>query len=231
VGIDDSERNGEDTVGKGRSGRSPVKLLAAVVVAAALVLAVLGPAAARQPGETGLKLQLLPGLPTITIGEKSLYPEDDPWQDWLADEATCPRGEDAQAPPDVQVQVLYCLLNFAREQQGLMPLAPSSLLGTTASTKARDIVLCHEFSHEACGKPAFQVADDVGYHGSIGENLYVAEGRLTAPRYALDTWLNSPPHRENLFQPEWRTTGIAMLGGANFDDIEDGIVWVNHFGP
>ncbi len=230
MGIDNSERGGEEA-GAARSGRSHVKLLAGLVVAVALILAVLGPAAAREPGETGLKLELLPGLPTITIGEKSLYPEDDPWEGWLADEATCPRGEDAQAPPDVQVQVLYCLLNYAREQQGVGPVAPSSLLATTASAKARDIVLCHDFRHEACGKPAFQVADDVGYHGSIGENLYVAEGRLTAPRYALDTWLNSPPHRENLLQPEWRTTGIALLGGANFDDIEDGVVWVNHFGP
>ena len=27
--------------------------------------------------------------------------------------------------------------------------------------------------------------------------------------------VNSPGHRQNLFRPEWRTIGIALLGGAN----------------
>jgi hypothetical protein len=230
VGIDSPERSGEEARAA-RTGRSHIKLLAGVVVAAALVLAVLGPAAAREPGDSGLRLELLPGLPALTIGERSLYPENDPWAEWLADEATCPGGEDAHVAPDVQALVLLCLVNYARDQQGLSRLAFSSLLSSTAAAKARDIVLCHEFSHEACGKPAFQVADDFGYTGSIGENLYVAEGPLTAPRYAVDTWLNSRSHRENLFQPGWRTIGISRLTGANFDDIQDGVVWVNHFGP
>jgi uncharacterized protein YkwD len=230
VGIESLDGSGEEPR-RAQRGTSQRRLVIGLIVALAFLLAVLRPAAARERGETGLRLELLPGLPAITIGETSLYPENDPWRDLLADEATCPHGEDASATPEVQVQVLLCLLNYARDQQGLGPLTPSSLLGTTASAKAYDIVLCRDFSHEACGKPAFQVADDVGYHGSIGENLYVAEGALTAPRYAVDTWLNSPPHRENLFEPGWRTIGIAMLGGANFDDIEDGVVWVNHFGP
>ena len=125
---------------------------------------------------------------------------------------------------------LLCLVNFARTHDGLEPVAFSNVLSTTAAAKAQDIVLCRDFSHEACGKPTFQAADDIGYRGSLGENLYVAEGALVAPRLALDTWLNSPPHRENLLQPVWRTIGIALLPGANLDDIDDGVVWVNHFG-
>lgn len=229
MGIESFDRSGEEP--RRERGTSQRRLVIGLVVSVVLLLAVLRPAAAREPGQTGLRLELLPGLPSITLGEKSLYPEDDPWADWLADEAACPHGEDAAAPAAVQAQVVLCLVNYARDQQGLERLVPSSLLSMTAAAKARDIVLCGDFSHEACGKPAFQVADDAGYHGSIGENLYVAEGALTAPRYAMDTWLNSPPHRENLFQPAWRTLGISRLEGANFDDIEDGVVWVNHFGP
>jgi uncharacterized protein YkwD len=125
---------------------------------------------------------------------------------------------------------MLCLLNYAREHQGLSPVGLSSVLSVTAGSKARDIVLCRDFSHEACGKPPFQAADDVGYRGPLGENLYVGEGALMAPRLAVDSWLNSKGHRENLFQPRWQAVGISRLAGANLDDIEDGVVWVNHFG-
>lgn len=229
--IDGREESARTTARSRRDRSTEKRLVVVIVIAAVLVLGVLRPAAARERGETGLRLELVPGLPGITIGEKSLYPENDPWGDWLADESTCPHGEDAGASTAVQLQVLLCLLNYARAREGLQQLVPSGLLATTAAAKARDIVLCRDFRHEACGKPPFQVADEVGYHGSIGENLYVAEGALTAPRYAVDTWLNSPPHRENLFEIDWQTIGISRLAGANFDDISDGVVWVNHFGP
>lgn len=231
MGIDTPEPSGEGVSGSRRGRATERRLIVLLIVATVLVLAVLRPAAAREPGETGLRLELFPGLPGITLGEKSLYPENDPWSEWLADESTCPHGEDSDAAAAVQVQVLLCLVNYARAREGLQPVVPSSLLSVTAAAKSRDIVLCRDFRHEACGKRPFQVADDLGYHGSIGENLYVAEGALTAPRYAVDTWLNSPPHRENLFELDWRTIGISRLAGANFDNIEDGVVWVNHFGP
>ncbi len=210
-------------------------MIIGLLIGIALVLTLTRPLADRMVlGEgptTGLRLELYPGSPGITIGEKSLYPENDAWSAWLADESTCPGGESTAVAPDVQVQVLLCLVNYARDHHGLQPVALSPLLNATAAAKARDIVLCRDFRHEACGKPPFQVADDLGYRGSIGENLYVAEGALEAPRLALDTWLNSEGHRENLLQPDWRTVGIALLPGANLDDIDDGVVWVNHFGP
>jgi len=231
VGVDSREPSGEGISGSRRARATERRLVIGLVVATVLVLAVLRPAAAREPGESGLRLELFPGLPGITLGKKSLYPENDQWSEWLADESTCPHGEDSNASEAVQLQVLLCLVNYARAREGLQAVVPSGLLSATAAAKARDIVLCADFRHEACGRPAFQVADDLGYHGSIGENLYVAEAALTAPRYAVDTWLNSPPHRENLFELDWRTIGISRLAGANFDNIDDGVVWVNHFGP
>jgi uncharacterized protein YkwD len=230
VGIEDRDWYRDDR-GERKSRASLLRVCIGMLIGIALVLSLSRPAVDRERGATGLRLELFPGSPGITLGEQRLYPENDPWRDWLADESTCPRGEDVLAATEVQVQVLLCLVNYARGHEGLQPVAVSSLLNATAAAKARDIVLCHDFSHEACGKPAFQVADDLGYHGSIGENLYVAEGALMAPRPAVDTWLNSKDHRENMFQPEWRTIGISLVGGANLDDIQDGVVWVNHFGP
>lgn len=211
------------------------RLIIGLLIGIALVLTLTRPLADRlvlgEGPSTGLRLELYPGSPGITLGETSLYPENDRWSAWLADEETCPGGEETVAPASDQVQVLLCLVNYAREYQGVQPVALSPLLNATAASKARDIVLCRDFSHEACGKQPFQVADDLGYRGSIGENLYVAEGALMAPRLAVDTWLNSQGHRENMLQPDWSTIGISLLPGANLDDIDDGVVWVNHFAP
>jgi uncharacterized protein YkwD len=58
----------------------------------------------------------------------------------------------------------------------------------------------------------------------------MAESPLTVPRVALDRWLDSPGHRQNLFRPEWQTIGIALPGGANVERVRDGVLWVNEFG-
>jgi uncharacterized protein YkwD len=58
----------------------------------------------------------------------------------------------------------------------------------------------------------------------------MAEGPLTVPRLALDRWLDSPGHRQNLFRPQWQTIAIALLGGANVERVRDGVLWVNEFG-
>jgi Cysteine-rich secretory protein family len=230
VGIEDRDWYREESRRAQADRGTNLRVVIGVLVGVVLVLAVSRPAFDRERGATGLRLELFPGSPGITLGERSLYPAHDPWRTWLAGEDACPRGEDVTAPAGVQVQVMLCLLNYARDYQGLAPVGLSSVLSSTAGSKARDIVLCHDFSHEACGKPAFQAADSIGYQGALGENLYVGEGALVAPRLAVDSWLNSKDHRENLFQPGWQVVGISRLEGANVEDIEDGVVWVNHFG-
>ncbi|MFN8224247.1 MAG: CAP domain-containing protein [Gaiellales bacterium] len=173
---------------------------------------------------------LFPGSLKITLARESLYPPNDPWQPWLASESTCPRGEDAKAPPRIQAQVMVCLMNYARVRQGLKPLAVTTVLSSAAAAKAQDIDRCNVFEHAACGRSPDAVARERGYRGAFGENLLIAEGPLTAPRVAMDGWLNSPGHRENLFRPEWTTAGIALLPGTNVGRFDDATVWVMHFG-
>jgi hypothetical protein len=181
-------------------------------------------------GEHTLRIDIDAGLSTPNAGTDSLYAPHDPWQAWLAPEADCPRGEDAAAPERIQVQTVLCLVNFARAREGLRPLQPSPLLAAAAATKAADIVRCGQFAHEACGSPADRAARELGYSGNLGENLFVAERPLDVPRVAVDRWLNSPGHRENLLRPEWRTIGIARLAEADVEAMRDAVVWVNQFG-
>jgi uncharacterized protein YkwD len=222
------------------------------IVVAILVGAALSPPVSERLGYTlpfgldkvihrgesgGTRIGLFPGAPSVAIRTTRLYPRDDPWKAWLADEQTCPGGENRAASPADQLQTMLCLINFARTKQGLQPLSVQPLLNQSAEAKAADIARCHDFAHEACGKDPRQVANDLGYTtGSFGENIYIAEGPMVAPRVALDRWLNSPGHRENLFRPYWKTTGIARqtnttarsrrTGGT----VDNGVLWVNQFG-
>ena len=167
---------------------------------------------------------------TYRVARRPLYPPNDPWRPWLADEATCPGGEDARAASARQVKTLLCLVNFARRRDGLRRVSLSPMLSTAAVMKAQDIDRCGKFEHAACGKAADQTARDVGYRGSWGENLYIAEGRFVVPRVAVDRWLNSRGHRRNLFDAAWRTIGIARRPDVDVERVRGGVLWVNAFG-
>jgi len=71
---------------------------------------------------------------------------------------------------------------------------------------------------------------EAGYVGGWGENLEIADGRFGAPRVALDGWLNSPGHRENLFRPEWRVHSVYVVKLTDFPGFHDPTLWVSEFG-
>src|SRR5690349_2489597 len=200
--------------------RGPVDVVAAV--AAVAVLAV------------GWKFQLGRYVPLAgavrPVRHEALYKPNDPWAAWLAPESVCPGGEQADAAPQDQLETMLCLINYARQRQGLGTVGTTTQLNVASAAKATDIARCGRFEHAACGKAPVQDAEDAGYQGAWGENLYIAEGAGTAPRVAMDGWLNSPHHRENLFRPDWRTAGLAVMPGANVGEFRDATVWVNEFG-
>ena len=177
-----------------------------------------------------IKFSILPGLPPLTIRKGSPYPANDSWKNYLASERTCPGGERTDLPLAEQANIMTCLINYARQQRGLSTLSPASLLNETALKKAGKIVRCNEFAHAACGEDPAADVRAFNYYGSWGENLYLGEGRMGAPRVALDGWLNSPEHRENLFRSNWRFEGIAVITAAHIGEYSDATVWVNQFG-
>jgi|GEM_PF-869567 len=176
-----------------------------------------------------VKFTIVPGLPALTIRKGDLYPENDPWKSYLADEQTCPGGERTDLPLDEQANIMVCLVNYARQRRGLSTLATYPLLNDTSLLKAGKILRCNDFAHNACGEAPDADTRAAGYYGAWGENLYVGEERLGAARVALDGWLNSPGHRDNLFQPEWRSEGIAVIRAGHFGKYSNATLWVNEF--
>jgi uncharacterized protein YkwD len=189
-----------------------------------------GPDDATTSGPPAFAGAALSGTPASGRGRSSLYPPKDPWKRYLAGERACPGGERTDLSAAREAQVMTCLIDWARRRAGLAPLPRVPLLTSTARQKANEIVRCRNFAHDACsGDPASDVRA-AGYQGSFGENLYIAAGRFGAPRVALDGWLNSPGHRENLFRAEWKTQGIALVKLPVFGQYRNMSLWVSHFG-
>jgi hypothetical protein len=211
--------------------RPIVWLVGALVLAAALfaasppghrLLHLPGP---RLPGEQGVA-----GAPALTLRQAPLYPPGDQWRSYLADERTCPGGERTDLSAQQQVEVMLCLIDWARGEAGLPEPMPTALLTSTALQKGQEIVRCQNFAHAACGGDPAEDVRRADYHGSWGENLYIADGRFGAPRVALDAWLNSPEHRKNLFRAEWRTQGLVLLKISRFGPYHGAELWISQFG-
>jgi len=61
-------------------------------------------------------------------------------------------------------------------------------------------------------------------------------GRVVAQVYSVDdafnAWLNSPGHRDNILDPDYRDLGLGLAVGAGYDAAPGGyrVVWVQSFG-
>ena len=167
--------------------------------------------------------------PSFQVG--SPYSIHDKWGTFLPDPKACPDSTKTSVAPSAAEGAMICVLNYARERDGLPALPVSPLLTQSAELKALDIIRCQDFSHTACGKDARAVADEVGYpQVSWGENIYAGPGLYGAARVAGDQWLNSDHHRENLFTGEWTEQGVALVVAKEFKGQRNVFVWVSEFG-
>jgi len=104
------------------------------------------------------------------------------------------------------------LLNQERKSLGLQSLKENTTLDNAAVLKAQDILEKDYFSHQSPDGVApwywFKIA---GYNYKIaGENLAI--GFLDS-RELNRAWLDSPSHRANLLNSNYKDVGIAILKG------------------
>jgi uncharacterized protein YkwD len=234
VGVAERDWYREEPPGTQRSRRKwhAVGLLVFFVLALALLSQALRQGAPADPEHAvhrDLSFGFAPGL-TVRIKRAPLYAPNDPWKSYLADEQTCPHAEDLSAPLHEQALTMICLINHARRGRGLTELAVLPQLSEAARLKGEEIGRCKVFAHAPCGGDARDVAIQAGFGGRWGENIYIAEGRYGAPRPALDGWLNSPGHRENLFSPLWNVQSVYVVKLDVFPGFKTPMLWVSEFG-
>lgn len=113
---------------------------------------------------------------------------------------------------DISSSNLVQMLNQERESLGLNSLAENDQLEKAAFLKAQDMLQKDYFSHQSPeGKsPWYWIkATDYNYQYA-GENLAI--GFLDSQE-VYQEWKNSPSHNANLFNPNYKEIGIAVLKG------------------
>ena len=116
-------------------------------------------------------------------------------------------------------EATLCLLNGERADRGLAPLAPNAKLAAAATAYSQDLVDGSYFSHT--GRDGSDVLDRIDRTGyiprgaawTLGENLAWGTGALATPGSMVQAWMNSPGHRENILNADYREIGIGIVTG------------------
>jgi hypothetical protein len=108
---------------------------------------------------------------------------------------------------------LTALVNIERSNQGLPALAQNALLQKAAELKVNDMIKRGYFSHNTPdGQLPWYWLGLAGYKYQLaGENLAV---RVLSSREAVQAWMNSPGHRENILKKGYTEVGTAVAQGV-----------------
>lgn len=109
------------------------------------------------------------------------------------------------------------LINEYRVKNGLGELKIYSKLQDIAQLKAEDLVENNYFSHTSpnLGTP-FEMLKDNGIKYEIaGENL---AGNIS-PEKAVEAWINSPTHRDNILEGKFQYTGIYIIDSPVYEKV------------
>jgi uncharacterized protein YkwD len=123
---------------------------------------------------------------------------------------------------------LLAQINTLRRSHGLVQLRASTPLAGAAREQSLSMAEHGFFAHESFGGSPFWKRVATRYRKpadgwwSVGENLVWRSPGLSAGG-ALELWLESPPHRQNLLRPEWREIGIAAVHASAAPGVFEGL--------
>lgn len=152
--------------------------------------------------------------------------------DGPCDGSTVPPSE--QGVRDAEI-VTRCLINAAREAQGLPALEFSEPLARAAATRSKDMAEENYFAHVSpSGADVRSAVEPTGWiPGSrswrLGENIGWAGTGRTSPADLMRGWLDSPSHRENIMDEQFTHVGVGIVTGAPQADTE-GATYTTIFG-
>ncbi|MEZ4662170.1 MAG: LysM peptidoglycan-binding domain-containing protein [Caldilineaceae bacterium] len=109
-------------------------------------------------------------------------------------------------------------INQTRTAMGLQPLVLQPVLIQAAQTHAFDMVNNHNYSHY--GSDGSSVNDRVHRLGYATEQ-WASENWVAVadPARAIQWWMNSPVHRDNILNPNWHGLGVGSAVDGNGQHI------------
>ena len=108
-------------------------------------------------------------------------------------------------------------INEIRAQNGLAPVRGNRALARSADYHSRDMLRANFFAHASSNGQSFaQRVESFRPSDRIGETLaYVPTASPDrSARRIVDMWMNSPPHRASLLNPEFRRIGVSRRRGG-----------------
>lgn len=124
------------------------------------------------------------------------------------------------------IQQVVELTNAERARRDLPPLRINRQLSAAADWMARDLAKRRALSHtDTQGRDIVRRITDNGYdnYNYLGENI---AKHSRDPAKVVEAWMNSPGHRANILNPNFREIGVGYAsGGSPWDNY-----WVQNFG-
>ena len=118
-------------------------------------------------------------------------------------------------------------INLTRGRHGLRSLRLSAALTAAADQHSQSMAQKGYFSHDSANGSSFfkRIASFYTYRGysnwSAGENILWSSPNVT-PGSAFRMWMESPEHRANLLDREWREIGLGAVHVASAPGVYAG---------
>ena len=110
-------------------------------------------------------------------------------------------------------KVAFELINKKRAEIGLEALVWNDELATLARLHSQDMADQKYFSHRGSdGSMVDDRADKMGIKNwsAIGENIAFERGFDGAASFAVERWMESPAHKQNLLDKRWKESGMGV---------------------
>lgn len=135
--------------------------------------------------------------------------------------------EQPQADPMLKLssdeQAVIDLVNAERKKVGLGPLKANARLTEAARNHAANMAKQDKLEHELDGKTPSDRVSAAGYkYAATGENI---GWNYPTPKDAVVGWMNSPPHKENILNPDYTEIGVGVRKNAKGEPY-----WTQVFG-
>ncbi len=117
--------------------------------------------------------------------------------------------QDQDSPGLTIEQEILDLINAARADEGLKPLARNSMMDALALQHSKDMNAARLLSHDGFQTRAKEIMGELAA-SHVGEN--VAVGYSSASAF-VEGWLGSEGHRHNIMNASFARTGIGYFDG------------------
>lgn len=115
-------------------------------------------------------------------------------------------------------QAAFGMINQKRIEMGLSPLVWSDELAAVARLHSQNMAEFKFFSHRGLdNKLVSDRADQlkIGKWRSIGENIAFNRGFQDPVVKAVELWLDSPTHRQNMLDANWKESAVGVAKAAD----------------